>query len=101
MTSGIWQRAAADSNRRRVRTAAFVDPRGASAERLNRLRWPASFRNGGRLQIGFGGRTASEFATEKSLFPRARDIRVSLNEGAFACRVAAAVHVRLDPLDNF
>jgi hypothetical protein len=27
------------------------------------LRWPASFRNGGRNQIGIPGRIASEFAT--------------------------------------
>src|SRR5271170_4687056 len=28
--------------------------------------WPASFRNGGRLQIGIGGRIASEFALDAS-----------------------------------
>src|SRR5271170_6043904 len=42
----------------------FADSRGASSERRApyRLRWPTSNRNGGRLQIGIGGRIASEFA---------------------------------------
>src|SRR5260370_27772304 len=37
---------------RRVRSAAVAEPRGANAESRDRLRWPASFRNGGRNQIG-------------------------------------------------
>src|SRR5260370_27430461 len=37
---------------RRVRSAAVAEPRGANAESRDRLRWPASFRNGGRTQIG-------------------------------------------------
>src|SRR5271165_2847007 len=37
---------------RRARSAAVAEPRGANAESRDRLRWPASFRNGGRDQIG-------------------------------------------------
>src|SRR5271170_1124232 len=37
---------------RRVRSAAVAEPRGANADSRDRLRWPASFRNGGRNQIG-------------------------------------------------
>src|ERR1700691_4151013 len=37
---------------RRARSAAVAEPRGANAESRDRLRWPASFRNGGRHQIG-------------------------------------------------
>src|SRR5271169_5744992 len=37
---------------RRVRSAAVAEPRGANVESRDRLRWPASFRNGGRNQIG-------------------------------------------------
>jgi hypothetical protein len=46
---------------RRGRTASVDDLRGASAERRDRLRWPASNRNAGRNEIGIGGRNASEF----------------------------------------
>src|ERR1700677_4289235 len=37
---------------RRVRSAAVAEPRGANVESRDRLRWPASFRNRGRDQIG-------------------------------------------------
>src|SRR5271166_4367653 len=37
---------------RRARSAAVAEPRGANVESRDRLRWPASFRNGGRHQIG-------------------------------------------------
>src|SRR5271167_2920727 len=37
---------------RRVRSAAVAEPRGANVESRDRLRWPASSRNGGRDQIG-------------------------------------------------
>src|SRR5208337_1331723 len=37
---------------RRVRSAAVDEPRGANVESRDRLRWPASSRNGGRDQIG-------------------------------------------------
>src|SRR5271163_5066924 len=37
---------------RRARSAAVAEPRGANDESRDRLRWPASFRNGGRDQIG-------------------------------------------------
>src|ERR1700691_2641929 len=37
---------------RRARSAAVAEPRGANVESRDRLRWPASFRNGGRNQIG-------------------------------------------------
>src|SRR5271168_1763315 len=37
---------------RRARSAAVDEPRGANVESRDRLRWPASFRNGGRNQIG-------------------------------------------------
>src|SRR5271155_5546136 len=37
---------------RRARTAAVADSRGANGLSLQQLRWPASFRNGGRHQIG-------------------------------------------------
>src|ERR1700728_3043649 len=37
---------------RRARSAAVAEPRGANDESRDRLRWPASFRNGGRNQIG-------------------------------------------------
>src|SRR5271166_4882479 len=37
---------------RRERHAAVAEPRGANVESRDRLRWPASFRNGGRNQIG-------------------------------------------------
>src|SRR5277367_12567 len=37
---------------RRARSAAVAEPRGANDESRDRLRWPASFRNGGRHQIG-------------------------------------------------
>ena len=37
---------------RRARSAAVAEPRGANGESRDRLRWPASFRNGGRNQIG-------------------------------------------------
>src|SRR5277367_1121392 len=47
---------------RRARSAAVAEPRGANDESRDRLRWPASFRNGGRDQIGIPGRIASEFA---------------------------------------
>jgi integrase len=36
------------------------DSRGADAVRRDRLRWPASFRNGGRLQIGIAADIKSE-----------------------------------------
>src|SRR4029077_17547390 len=32
--------------------AAVAEPRGANVESRDRLRWPASFRNGGQNQIG-------------------------------------------------
>src|SRR5271168_340149 len=37
---------------RRARSAAVAEPWGANVESRDRLRWPASFRNGGRNQIG-------------------------------------------------
>src|SRR5271156_3953810 len=37
---------------RRARSAAVAEPQGANDESRDRLRWPASFRNGGRDQIG-------------------------------------------------
>src|SRR5208282_6911304 len=37
---------------RRSRSAAVSEPRGANGESRDRLRWPASNRNGGRNQIG-------------------------------------------------
>src|SRR5579863_2850768 len=37
---------------RRARTASVADSRGADGVSHQQLRWPASFRNGGRLQIG-------------------------------------------------
>ena len=37
---------------RRARSAAVAEPRGANDQSRDRLRWPASFRNGGRDQIG-------------------------------------------------
>src|SRR6202453_2268328 len=37
---------------RRARSAAVAEPRGANVESRDRLRWPASFRNRGRDQIG-------------------------------------------------
>src|SRR5271157_2767564 len=37
---------------RRARSAAVDEPRGANVESRDRLRWPASFRNGGRLHFG-------------------------------------------------
>src|ERR1700677_4885360 len=37
---------------RRARSAAVAEPRGANVESGDRLRWPASFRNRGRDQIG-------------------------------------------------
>src|SRR5271167_4318256 len=37
---------------RRARSAAVAEPRGANDESCDRLGWPASFRNGGRDQIG-------------------------------------------------
>src|SRR5208337_873666 len=37
---------------RRARSAADDEPRGANVESRDRLRWPASSRNGGRNQIG-------------------------------------------------
>src|ERR1700722_20828636 len=37
---------------RRARSAAVDEPRGANVESRDRLRWPASNRNGGRNQIG-------------------------------------------------
>src|SRR5271170_2070705 len=43
---------------RRARTAAVADSRGASAERRTG--------SGGRLQIGIGGRIASEFPRSRS-----------------------------------
>ena len=35
-----------------LRSAAVAEPRGANDQSRDRLRWPASFRNGGRHQIG-------------------------------------------------
>src|SRR5271157_2112726 len=52
---------------RRARSAAVAEPRGANNESRHRLRWPASFRNGGRHQIGIPGRIASEFAHNKTV----------------------------------
>src|SRR5271155_3899868 len=37
---------------RRARTASVADSRGANGVSLQQLRWPASFRNGGRLHFG-------------------------------------------------
>src|SRR6202030_284703 len=37
---------------RRAASAAVADSRGANGLSLQQLRWPASFRNGGRHQIG-------------------------------------------------
>src|SRR3974390_3120385 len=45
---------------RRASSAAVAEPRGANAESRDRLRWPASFRNGGRNQIG----TAADIKSE-------------------------------------
>ena len=45
---------------RRAGSASVADSRGADAGRRSRLKWPASFRNGGRLQIG----TAAGFKSE-------------------------------------
>src|SRR6185437_5367298 len=45
---------------RRGRSAAVVDLRGANVESRDRLRWPASFRNGGRDQIGMAADIKSE-----------------------------------------
>src|SRR5271155_6119956 len=45
---------------RRVRTASVADSRGANRVSLQQLKWPASFRNGGRHQIG----TAAGFESE-------------------------------------
>ena len=52
------------------RTASVGDPRGADGEGrdppqvagFKSERWPASNRNGGRHEIGIGGRIESEFA---------------------------------------
>src|SRR5271156_4928017 len=45
---------------RRARSAAVAEPQGANDESRDRLRWPASFRNGGRDQIGTGADIKSE-----------------------------------------
>ena len=45
---------------RRAGSAAVAEPRGANAKSRDRLRWPASFRNGGRHQIG----TAADIKSE-------------------------------------
>ena len=45
---------------RRAGSASVADSRGADAGRRSRLRWPASFRNGGRLQIGTAAGIKSE-----------------------------------------
>ena len=42
------------------RSAAVAEPRGANDQSRDRLRWPASFRNGGRHQIG----TAADIKSE-------------------------------------
>jgi len=47
---------------RRNGSAAIADLRAANGENRDRLRWPASFRNSGRNQIGIPGRIESEFA---------------------------------------
>src|ERR1700689_2986492 len=47
---------------RRARSAAVAEPRGANPESRDRLRWPASFRNGGRHQI----ETAADIKSESS-----------------------------------
>ena len=50
--------------------------------------WPASFRNGGRHQIGMPGRNASEFAASWCAFP-ARDVRSRSLFSRFAIGSAA------------
>src|ERR1700678_2960089 len=59
---------------RRARSAAVAEPRGANAESRDRLRWPASFRNGGRHQIG----TAADIKSESPA-----GLRRNSHEGIF------------------
>src|SRR5271170_277270 len=67
---------------RRARSAAVDEPRGANVESRDRLRWPASFRNGGRNQIG----TVAEIKSE-SLAGLPRNSQEGLNS---AVRIATA-----------
>src|SRR5580700_6380416 len=96
---------------RRARTASVADSRGANRPSLQQLRWPASFRNGGRLQIGMvagfisewwpasnrnggrlqigiGGRIASEFAVERLPLRGRRDYG-NTKQGAYMCETDA------------
>src|SRR5271167_3028323 len=62
---------------RRARSAAVAEPRGANDESRDRLRWPASFRNGGRHQIGTVADIKSESLAgmrRNSQMPRAASI---------------------------
>src|SRR5271167_4423796 len=83
---------------RRARSAAVAEPRGANDESRDRLRWPASFRNGGRNQIG----TVADIKSESPAgLPRNSQLRsVSAFEPKRALRVASAVtrhQVNRDP----
>src|SRR5271167_4934365 len=68
---------------RRARSAAVAEPRGANDESRDRLRWPASFRNGGRDQIG----TVADIKSE-SLAGLRRNSHVPPN-GPFRSRAPA------------
>src|ERR1700678_949803 len=85
---------------RRARSAAVAEPRGANVESRDRLRWPASFRNGGRNQIGIPGRIASEFAgySKKAVLTETSklDLRIPRGrEGTFDPKLIARYQRRL------
>ena len=58
--------------------AAVAEPRGANDQSRDRLRWPASFRNGGRHQIGAAADIKSE-----SLAGLNRNSQTGLNRELF------------------
>src|SRR5271154_7080097 len=68
---------------RRARTASVADSRGANGLSLQQLRWPASFRNGGRHQVG----TVAGFKSESvagALAANHANIKETKIEGAKA-----------------
>src|SRR5271157_3288136 len=62
---------------RRARSAAVAEPRGANDQSRDRLRWPASFRNGGRDQI----RTVADIKSESGGLCEVADARVGRHGG--------------------
>src|SRR5208283_6116704 len=62
---------------RRARSAAVAEPRGANDQSRDRLRWPASFRNGGRDQIG----TVADIKSESGGLCEVADARVGCHGG--------------------